>query len=96
MLVVVVEFRIHREHIEAFAAAIVDNARLSLEREPGCHQFDVCRDAAEPGLFYLYELYDDEAAFQAHLHSAHFLAMNAATASWVEGKLVRKFQRAHP
>ena len=30
-------------------AEIARNARASLNREPGCRQFDVCRDAAEPG-----------------------------------------------
>jgi quinol monooxygenase YgiN len=38
---------------------------------PGCRQFDVCRDPLDPALFFLYELYDDEAAIQAHLDSPH-------------------------
>ncbi len=90
MQVLVVEFRIKSEHIDAFAAAIAHNAKASLETEPGCKQFDVCRSSDEPQLFYLYELYVDEAAVQAHLNSPHFLAMNAATATWVESKLVRR------
>jgi hypothetical protein len=53
--------------VQAFHQAIVDNARLSLKPKPGCHRFDVCRDPGDPTLFFLYELYDDEAAFQAHL-----------------------------
>jgi quinol monooxygenase YgiN len=39
---------------------------------------------------------DDEAAFQVHLASAHFLQMNAATAPWVATKTVRKLQRVQP
>jgi len=93
MLVVVVEFRILPAHVQAFDRAITENARLSVESEVGCHQFDVCRDPADSALFYLYELYDDEAAFQAHLESAHFRQMNTATAPWVEAKTVRKLQR---
>jgi len=96
MLALVVEFRIKPEHIGAFDAAITENARLSRETEPGCHQFDVCRDAAEPALFYLYELYDDEAAIQAHLATAHYQRMNAQTIDWVASKLVRKLARAAP
>jgi len=96
MLVVVVEFRILPAHVQAFHQAIVDNARLSLETEAGCHQFDVCRDPADPALFFLYELYDDETAFQAHLRTPHFLQMDAATAGWVDSKLVRKLQRTQP
>jgi (4S)-4-hydroxy-5-phosphonooxypentane-2,3-dione isomerase len=96
MLVIVVEFRIQPAHVQAFQQAIVDNARLSLETEAGCHQFDVCRDPADPALFFLYELYDDEAAFQAHLRTPHFLQMDTATAGWVQAKVVRKLQRTQP
>jgi autoinducer 2-degrading protein len=96
MLAVVVEFRIHPAHIAGFHQAIVENARLSVQNETGCHQFDVCCDAADPALFYLYELYDDEAAFQVHLSTAHYLQMNAATAHWVDTKVVRRLQRVQP
>jgi (4S)-4-hydroxy-5-phosphonooxypentane-2,3-dione isomerase len=96
MLALVVEFRIQSAHIEAFDAAIRANAQASLEHEPGCRQFDVCRDAADPALFFLYELYDDEAAMQAHLRSPHFLQMNTGPAAWVERKTVRTLQRTHP
>jgi (4S)-4-hydroxy-5-phosphonooxypentane-2,3-dione isomerase len=96
MQVLFVEFRILPAHIQAFERAIVENARASRETEPGCRQFDVCRDPADPGLFCLYELYDDEAAVQAHLQSTHFIAMNQATADWVLSKTVRRWVRAAP
>ena len=90
MLALVVEFRIHPGHVADLAAAIAENARASLAHEPGCRRFDVCRDPADAGLFFLYELYDDEAAIQAHLQSAHFRGMDQATAGWVQGKTVRR------
>ena len=96
MLALVVEFRIKPAHIAAFDVAIVENARASRETEPGCHQFDVCRDPADPSLFFLYELYDDEAAIQAHLRTPHYLQMDRATAAWVESKTVRRLTRAAP
>jgi autoinducer 2-degrading protein len=96
MQALVVEFRIRPKFIAAFEAAIEKNARLSRDTEPGCRQFDICRDPAEPALFFLYELYDDEAAIQAHLKSAHFLQMNEATAPWVDAKQVRRYQRTAP
>jgi (4S)-4-hydroxy-5-phosphonooxypentane-2,3-dione isomerase len=96
MLALVVEFRIKAAHIDAFDIAIRTNAQASLDHEPGCHQFDVCRDPDDAALFFLYELYDDEAAIQAHLASPHFLQMNAATASWVEAKQVRRLRRTPP
>ena len=96
MQALVVEFHIRLEFVGDFAAAIDENARLSRETEPGCRQFDVCRDPADASLFFLYELYDDEAAIQAHLKSAHFLQMDQRTAGWVHSKVVRKLQRTAP
>ncbi|MBK6004818.1 antibiotic biosynthesis monooxygenase [Ramlibacter ginsenosidimutans] len=95
MQVLLVEFCIHASFVPAFEAAIAENARAS-RREPGCRQFDVCRDAADPSLFYLYELYDDEAAIQAHLQSPHFLSMDSATRDWVATKTVRRLTRTNP
>ena len=96
MLALIVEFRIKAAHVDAFDAAIRCNARSSVDDEPGCRQFDVCRDPDDAALFFLYELYDDEAAIQAHLQSPHFLQMNAATAPWVDAKVVRKLRRTQP
>ncbi len=96
MQALIVDFVIQSAHVQAFAAAIADNARASLQTEPGCRQFDVCRDPADARRFFLYELYDDEAAVQAHLRSPHFLQMNAATAAWVESKTVRQYHRSVP
>ena len=87
---------VKRGRVHAFAQALAENARTSRDTEPGCRQFDVCRDPGDPSLFFLYELYDDEAAIQAHLQSQHYLQMNAATAPWVESKGVRKLRRTQP
>jgi quinol monooxygenase YgiN len=96
VIALIVEFRIKPAHVDAFDAAITDNARASREQEPGCRQFDVCRDPNDKQLFFLYELYDDQAAIDAHMQSAHFQAMNTQTTDWVESKLVRPLVRTAP
>jgi (4S)-4-hydroxy-5-phosphonooxypentane-2,3-dione isomerase len=96
MLALVVEFRIHAPYVEAFAAAIAENARASRASERACRQFDVCRDPADPSLFFLYELYDDEDAIGTHLRSPHFLSMDSATRAWVAAKTVRQLTRTNP
>ena len=96
MYIVVVDFTILPAHVGAFRAAMVDNARASREREPGCRQFDVCADAAEPTHIFLYEAYDDRAAFDAHLASPHFRAFDATVAPWIGAKVVRAFERIDP
>lgn len=85
----IVDFQIHPERAEAFADAIARNARRSLTDEPGCSRFDVCRDPADAGAFFLYELYDDPAAIAAHLASPHFREFDALVRDWVVRKAVR-------
>lgn len=41
-------------------------------REAGCRQYDPSRHRDRPGVFFIYEVYDDEAAFRAHEASSHF------------------------
>lgn len=41
-------------------------------QEPGCRAYIVNQSLEDPALVVLYEQYDDEPAFQAHLASEHF------------------------
>lgn len=43
-----------------------------MSTEPGCLVFDVSRDRQDPDLVYLYEVYSDDAAYEAHTRTAHF------------------------
>ncbi|AGZ33518.1 antibiotic biosynthesis monooxygenase [Pseudomonas sp. SWI6] len=56
----------------AFLSAIKANAAASVATEPGCLVFDVSQDRADPDLIYLYEIYRDEHAYEAHTQTAHF------------------------
>lgn len=40
--------------------------------EPGNRFYQAFQDPAEPGIFRLFEIYDDEAAYAAHAASEHF------------------------
>ena len=93
--VVTVHFRAKAEYRAAFRAAMVENANASRETEPGCRQFDVCEGADGADIF-LYEIYDDEAAFQAHLASLHYQRFDALVTAWLEKKDVRKYARISP
>jgi len=94
--IVIVDFTTHAANAEDFAAAIAENATRSVADERGCHQFDVGRDPADPTAFFLYEVYEDDAAFQAHLASPHFRKFDALTAPWVTAKVARRLDRAVP
>ena len=96
MYVVTVEFETLPAHRDAFVKAVLANAHRSLTDEPGCRQFDVCLSGDKPNSVFLYELYDDGAAFTVHLASAHFAEFSAETAAWVAAKTVRVFHRVYP
>ncbi|MCJ7874133.1 putative quinol monooxygenase [Phaeobacter sp. J2-8] len=88
MYAVTVTFTLKPGQGEQFLPLMSDNAATSLRVEEGCHQFDVCTDPARPDEVFLYELYTDAAAFQAHLAADHFKAFDAATADMVADKRV--------
>ena len=41
-------------------------------QEPGCRLYQPYRDPADPRVFHIFEIYDDEAAVEAHGASEHF------------------------
>ncbi len=96
MYVIVADFTIDAERVLGFREAILSNARQSLAQEPGCRQFDVCTDPERPDRIYLYEVYDDEAAFKAHLESAHFHAFDSTVKDWVRAREVTALHRLFP
>jgi quinol monooxygenase YgiN len=93
MYVVTVELKVTAKQVEAFRDAVLRQSRNTLANERDCHRFDVCTDPKDPTLFYLYEVYVDEEAFQAHLRSDHFLDFDTKTQAWLEGKTVRTWLR---
>lgn len=93
MYVVTVEFVVKTEHAEPFRKEMLANARASVEKEPGCAQFDVCVDASDPCRIFLYELYADRTAFDAHLATEHFKAFDRVVAPWLASKSVKTWQR---
>ncbi len=96
MYVVTVEFVVKREHVDAFQREMIVNARASRETEPGCRQFDVCHVPGTPGVVFLYEVYDDQAAFETHSASAHYNTFAASTGEWIEKKSVQIYHRLDP
>jgi quinol monooxygenase YgiN len=96
MHVVTVEFTLDARHIGSFIPLMLENARVSRETERGCHQFDVCRDPAQPESVFLYEIYDSRAAFEQHLKTTHYQSFDQATSGMVTGKQVHVYERLDP
>ncbi len=95
--VVIAEFEVRPECIEAFLDAALDDARHSLADEPGCRQFDVVRPEGSGTAVLFYEVYDSRAAFDAHLETPHLARFRAAFPPLVAAERpVRFAQRRHP
>ncbi|MCZ0963946.1 putative quinol monooxygenase [Paracoccus benzoatiresistens] len=91
MYAVTVTFTIAQDRMADFLPLMLENAQTSLAEEPGCHQFDVCTDPGLPDRVFLYELYDDRAAFETHLQSPHFRSFDAAVTAMFAEKSVACF-----
>jgi autoinducer 2-degrading protein len=86
--VVTVEFDVDPKQFDAFLPLMAENAKASREQEKGCRRFDVCRPRDVASRVFLYEIYDDEAAFQAHLQTAHFKSFAAATKDMITARKI--------
>jgi autoinducer 2-degrading protein len=71
---------------EEFTEASFGDAQGSVRDESGCFRFDILKDAENPNRFYLYEVYRDEAAFQAHLETPHFKKWRATVEEMFDGE----------
>ena len=87
MYLVAVTFEVRPDHAKGFLTRVRQQAADSLT-EPGCRRFDVWRAPADEAVVFLYEIYDDRAAFEAHLASAHFKAFDAEVGPWIAEKTV--------
>lgn len=77
MLSLVVQMEVRPGRREEFLAGMTANAQASVRDEPGCLRFDVSAVEGDENRFFLYEWYEDEAAFAAHKASPHFAAWRA-------------------
>lgn len=79
MFALVVSVHVKPEKRDQFLAVIEDDAICSVRDEPGCVRFDVLQDNADPNHFFFYEVYHDEAAFQAHGQTPHLARWRQAS-----------------
>ncbi len=90
MLALMVTMKMQPAHREAFMAALMGDARGSAYDEPGCLRFDVLQDAQDAHTVYLYEVYRDEQALEAHRQAPHYRQWREAAKEWFDGDPVVK------
>lgn len=70
-LVLQVNIRIKPENVDAFMGKLIENAKAA-RGEPGCRQFEALVDPEDKTRVMLFEVYDDQKAFEVHQAGAAF------------------------
>ena len=91
--VLTVSIRIKPENVEAFLKGALANARAA-RKEPGCRQFAVLVDPNDRTKVLLFEVYDDERAFEAHQQTPHFKKYLAEVVPLLASRERQVFRRA--
>lgn len=71
-IVVTVRVTVDPSNRDAFRAAAIENANGANNDEPGCQLFSVAQSKDDENVFFIYEIYDDEAALEAHRETPHY------------------------
>jgi autoinducer 2-degrading protein len=64
--------------IDNFLAALKENGAASV-REPGCREFNITVSQKDPNHVFIFEVYDNAAAVEAHRQTDHFKKYAATT-----------------
>ena len=91
--VLVVNIRIKPESVDKFMQQLLANAR-GARGEPGCKQFDVLVDPKDKTKVMLYEVYNDESAFETHQQTPHFKKYLAEAVPLLASRERQVFTRA--
>jgi autoinducer 2-degrading protein len=95
-LVLAVSLKIKADCVDKFMAECLKNGTAARETEPGCKQFDIVVDPNDPTKAMLYEIYADEAAFEAHQQTPHFKHYLANALQYLESRERAFYRRAAP
>jgi (4S)-4-hydroxy-5-phosphonooxypentane-2,3-dione isomerase len=89
-LMYVVDLDIAPAVFDQFMAALKENAAASMA-DPGCRSFSIAASKNDPHHIVLIEVYDDEAALEAHRATDHFKKYMATTGPMVAKREARAF-----
>ena len=88
MRVITVQASLGEHDLEQFLAASTANGRASVATEPGCRRFDIFHDGQNPARIGFNEVYDNDAAVEAHGDSEHFATWLSATEGMLDHDMV--------
>ena len=83
-----VDLDIQPGQIDSFLAQLKVNGAAAV-KEPGCREFNITVSQKDPNHVFIFEVYDNAAALEAHRATDHFKAYAAATKDMVAKRDVR-------
>jgi autoinducer 2-degrading protein len=83
----VVKIHMKAEYREQFIKEMWADAIGSEKNEPGCLMFNIVNDKADPNILYLFEVYKDDKAVEAHKKMPHFVKWLETTKNWLAAPL---------
>ena len=83
-----VDLDINPADIDKFLAALKVNGAAAVQ-EPGCREFNITVSQKDPNHVFIFEVYDNAAALDAHRATDHFKAYAAATKEMIAKRDVR-------
>jgi autoinducer 2-degrading protein len=90
--VVLAQFRIKPGKRERFVELAMVDAEAAVANEPGCRRFDVLIPHESSQRVVLSEIYDDRAAFDAHLKTPHLAAFRKGIAELIDDRRIETFE----
>ena len=97
MISIFVTIKIKDGFLEQFQDASFGDSEGSVRDEPGCFRFDILQNSENPQVFHLYEVYEDDAAFEAHKNTPHFKKWFSEVRPWFDGEVTSvKMQTIFP
>ncbi len=80
-----VTIRIKPGFAAQFTEASFGDGQGSVRDEPGCFRFDILKNSSDPNRFHLYEVYENEAALEAHRNAPHYKKWRETVQDWFDG-----------
>jgi len=94
-IALVVEIRTAPGRRDDFVARALAHRDTVRDAEPGCLRFDVMTAEGEADRVFLYEVYADEAALEAHFETPHMKRYLADTGPMIAGRSRTRCSLAH-
>jgi len=84
----IAELEIDPAQLGAYKAAVREEVEISVRVEPGVLAIYAVAEADNPARLRFFEMYADEAAYKAHIESAHFKRYFETTKGMIRSRLL--------